>query len=230
MAMNPSITAAVLVGAGIAVLAGLMFSSRPEVAVDKAAPATRPAAEKAIGWDGIVPATQPAVATRPAGIHAFSMKDIDGRQRDLSVLRGKVVLIVNVASKCGYTPQYKGLQKLYEEYKDEGLVIVGVPSNDFRGQEPGTEAQIKEFCTRSYGVTFPLLAKVPVKNGLEQTPLYHYLTQKSRNGVLDAKVSWNFNKFLIGRDGRPIRHYESKVRPEDPELRADIEKAIQEKG
>jgi glutathione peroxidase len=167
-----------------------------------------------------------AMSTQPSGIHGFTMKDIDGRERTLSEFKGKVVLIVNVASKCGYTPQYAGLQKLHDEYKDKGMVVLGVPSNDFGAQEPGAEPQIKEFCTRNYGVTFPMLAKVPVKYGPEQTPLYQYLTQKGRNSVLDAKVAWNSNKFLVGKDGQVLRHYGSKVKPEDAELRRDIDKAL----
>lgn len=154
------------------------------------------------------------------------MKNIDGQDQNLSEYRGKVVLVVNVASKCGFTPQYAGLEKLYTEFQPKGLVILGVPSNDFRQQEPGTEAEIKQFCSANYGVTFPLMAKVSVKNGPEQTPLYQYLTQKSRNGVMDAEVSWNFNKFLVGKDGRVIKHYESKVKPDDAGLKADIEAAL----
>ncbi len=167
-----------------------------------------------------------AVAAAAAGVHGFTVKDIDGKDRCLSECRGKVVLMVNVASKCGYTKQYAGLQKLYDDLKGKGLVVVGVPSNDFRNQEPGTEAQIKQFCSSKYNVTFPMLAKVCVKNGEKQCPLYQYLSTKSKNGRLEAKVSWNFNKFLIGKDGLPIKHYESKVKPDDAGLRADILAAI----
>ncbi|GMU23948.1 MAG: glutathione peroxidase [Phycisphaerae bacterium] len=176
-------------------------------------------------------ASQRAVAppaSQPAGIHAFVMKDIEGRDLSLSEFRGKVVLMVNVASKCGFTPQYDGMEKLYRDYKDKGLVVLGVPSNDFGAQEPGTEAEIKEFCSSKYDVTFPMLAKVPVKNGPQQCELYQYLSDKSRNGVLDAKVAWNFNKFLVGKDGRVIRHYESKVAPHDPKLIADIDAALKQ--
>jgi glutathione peroxidase len=165
-------------------------------------------------------------AASKTGVHAFTVKDIDGADKSLADYAGKVLLIVNVASKCGYTKQYTGLQKLYEEYKDKGLVVLGVPSNDFRGQEPGTEQEIKQFCSTVYNVTFPLTSKVSVKNGPDQTPLYQYLTQKEKNGAFDATVSWNFNKFLVGKDGRPIKHYESKVTPEDETLRRDIEAAL----
>ena len=162
------------------------------------------------------------------GLHTFKMKDIDGKERDLSEFKGKAVLVVNVASKCGYTPQYAGLEALYESYKDKGLVVLGVPSNDFGGQEPGTSDEIKQFCSSKYNVTFPMLEKVPVKNGAEQNALYQYLSDKSKNGVLDAKVSWNFNKFLVGKDGKVIKHYDSKVKPDDAGLKADIDRALQQ--
>jgi len=158
--------------------------------------------------------------------HSFVMKDIDGQNKPLSEYRGKAVLVVNVASQCGFTPQYTGLQKLYSDYKDKGLVVLGVPSNDFGKQEPGSESEIKEFCSSKFHVTFPMLAKVSVKNGPEQCDLYQYLTQKEKNGNLDASVAWNFNKFLITKDGQPIKYYESKVKPDDPQLIADIEAAI----
>lgn len=169
-----------------------------------------------------VTTTQPATNN----FHAFVMKDIDGQDKSLSEYRGKAVLVVNVASQCGYTPQYTGLQKLYSDYKDKGLIVLGVPSNDFGKQEPGSETEIKEFCSSKFHVTFPMLAKVSVKNGPEQCDLYQYLTQKQRNGNLDATVAWNFNKFLITKDGQPIKYYESKVKPDDAQLIADIEAAI----
>jgi len=155
-------------------------------------------------------------ASSPLG---FTMKDIDGKDKNLADYKGKVVLMVNVASKCGYTPQYKGLEKLYEDYKDKGLVIIGFPANNFHSQEPGSDAVIKEFCTGKYNVTFPMMSKISVK-GDDIHPLYKMLT--------DAKgpVSWNFNKFLIGRDGKIIEHFESKVKPEDKTLTDAIEKAI----
>lgn len=135
--------------------------------------------------------------------------------------KGKVVLIVNVASQCGFTPQYTGLEALYEKYKDRGLVLVGVPANNFGQQEPGTDAEIKQFCSRKYNVTFPMLSKVSVK-GPDITPLYQYLT--SAEG---GDVKWNFTKFLIGKDGKVIGRFEPKVTPESPELTAAIEKALQ---
>lgn len=138
----------------------------------------------------------------------------------LAEYKGKVLLIVNVASKCGYTKQYEGLEALYRKYKDDGLVVIGFPSNDFRGQEPGTEAEILEFCRGVYGVTFPLFAKVNIVED-HKSPIYKYLTEgdhPARN-----EVSWNFNKFLIDRNGKPVAHFESKVTPEDLELNARIQ-------
>jgi glutathione peroxidase len=188
--------------------------------------ATTQLAKNADAAAGSPVAAPAAVTTWPAAIHQFTVKDIDGRDRLLAEYRGKVLLVVNVASKCGFTPQYEGLQKLYEKYKDGGLVVLGVPSNDFAGQEPGTEAQIKTFCSTKYGVTFPMLAKVSVKNGPDQCDLYNYLAHKSRNGVLDAQISWNFSKFLIGRDGRVIGYFPSKVKPDDQKLVDAIEAAL----
>ncbi len=171
-----------------------------------------------------------ATTTQPAGagFHQFVVRDIDGHDKALADYKGKVLLVVNVASKCGYTPQYAGLEKLYEKYRDKGLVVLGFPSNDFRGQEPGTEAEIKAFCSTQYNVTFPLMSKSSVKNGPEQSQVYQYLSKKAENGVLDAKVSWNFNKFLVSRDGRVLKHYESKVKPDSPELTGDIEAALKQ--
>jgi glutathione peroxidase len=148
----------------------------------------------------------------------LKMKGIDGKEMELSKLKGKVVLIVNVASKCGYTPQYKGLQELYTKYEKDGLVILGVPANDFGKQEPGTEDEIKEFCTTNYKVTFPMTAKVVVK-GAEKTELYKILTAATpdKTGKV-TEVGWNFEKFLIGRDGKVVGRYKSAVAPDDAEL------------
>ena len=144
----------------------------------------------------------------------------------LGKFKGKVLLIVNVASKCGYTKQYAGLQALYEKYHTRGLVVLGFPSNNFKGQEPGTEQEILEFCTGTYGVTFPLFAKVKV-TGSEKAPLYKYLTEGDHPGK--GEVSWNFNKFLVDRHGKVIAHYESKVAPDDPAFIAQVEKLLAEK-
>lgn len=153
-------------------------------------------------------------------VHEFSMKTIDGKTISLADYKGKVVLFVNVASRCGYTPQYAGLENLYKKYKDQGFVIVGVPANNFGGQEPGTDEEIKQFCTRTYNVTFPMLSKVSVKGG-DITPLYAYLT--SAKG---GDVKWNFTKFLVGKDGKVMERFEPGVAPESPELAAAIQKAL----
>lgn len=159
-------------------------------------------------------------AVAASSIHEFTLKTIDGQPAPLKQFQGKVVLVVNVASRCGYTPQYEGLEKLYRKYKDRGFVIVGVPANNFGGQEPGTDAEIKEFCTRNYGVTFPMMSKVSVK-GADMTPLYQYLTSAA-----GGDVKWNFTKFLVGKDGKVIARFEPGVKPESPELAAAIEKAL----
>jgi glutathione peroxidase len=162
-------------------------------------------------------------ATRPSGPLDFVVKDIDGKDFDLAQLKGKVVLIVNVASKCGYTPQYAGLEKLYEANKDAGLVIVGFPANNFKGQEPGNNDEIKQFCTSKYNVTFPMMSKISVK-GDDKHPLYQLLTGEK------GEVTWNFNKFLIGRDGKLIEHFDSKAKPDDEKLTGAIENALKASG
>ena len=154
-----------------------------------------------------------------SSIHEFTMNNIDGQATPLASMKGKAVLVVNVASQCGYTPQYTGLQALYEKYKGQGLVIIGVPANNFGGQEPGTNEDIRQFCSRKYNVTFPIMAKVSVK-GEDKTPLYQYLTSTG------GEVKWNFTKFLVGKDGKAIQRFESGVSPDSPELAAAIEKAL----
>jgi len=143
----------------------------------------------------------------------YKLKDIDGKEYDLSKLKGKVVLIVNVASECGYTPQYKGLQELYAKYEKDGLVVIGVPANDFRSQEPGTDEEIKKFCSSKYSVTFPMMSKVVVK-GDSQIPLYKTLVEATPNkdGKVE-QVGWNFEKFLIGRDGMVAGRFKSLIEP-----------------
>lgn len=136
-------------------------------------------------------------------LHSFKTKTIDGKEFDLASLKGKKVLVVNTASKCGNTPQYKDLEALYEKYKDRNFVIIGFPANNFMGQEPGTNKEIKEFCELNYGVTFPMMSKISVK-GDNQDPIYKWLTQKSENGKMDAAVTWNFQKFLIDENGNLV--------------------------
>ncbi|WP_165022549.1 glutathione peroxidase [Dysgonomonas sp. ZJ279] len=136
-------------------------------------------------------------------LYDFKVKDIDGKDFNLSELKGKKVLIVNVASKCGLTPQYEKLQDLYTQYKDKNFVIIGFPSNDFKGQEPGSNEQIKEFCSLTYGVTFPMMSKVDVV-GDNKAPIYKWLTEKAENGKMDAEVEWNFQKFMIDEKGQLV--------------------------
>jgi glutathione peroxidase len=156
----------------------------------------------------------------------FKMKSLDGKDVDLSKCQGKVVLIVNVASKCGYTPQYKGLQKLHEKYAKEGLVILGVPANEFGKQEPGSNEEIAKFCESNYNVKFPMLAKVVVK-GDGICPLYKHLTSKETNPKFGGEIKWNFTKFLVSKDGEIVGRFESAVEPE--QMTGAIEKELQKK-
>jgi glutathione peroxidase len=153
----------------------------------------------------------------PTSFYAFQLPDITGQEQRLEQYRGKVVVVVNTASECGYTPQYADLQAFYEQYKDQGVVVLGFPSNDFGGQEPGTNQQIQQFCTSRFHVTFPMFGKIDVK-GDDSHPLYQFLTQKRYNGNLDASVSWNFNKFVIDKTGRVVQHFPSRVKPSDAEF------------
>jgi glutathione peroxidase len=155
-------------------------------------------------------------------IYNFTAKTITGEEKSLADYKGKVLLIVNVASKCGFTPQYKGLQELYETYKDKGLEILAFPCNQFLGQEPGTNEEIKEFCERNYGVTFPLFAKIDV-NGPNAHPLYQYLT-KEAPGFLTGAIKWNFTKFLVDREGNVVKRFAPATKPE--ELKEEIEKLL----
>ena len=170
---------------------------------------------------------QPNAATTQPGSASpltFTVKDIDGKDYALAQLKGKVVLIVNVASKCGLTKQYAGLQKLYDTYKDRGLVIVGFPANNFGGQEPGSEEEIKTFCSTKYKVTFPMMSKISVK-GENQHALYDLLTHKTPE-EFRGEIGWNFTKFLVDRDGQVFARFASKTTPEDEQLVAAVEKAL----
>jgi len=155
----------------------------------------------------------------------FTMKDIDGKPVELSKYQGQVVLIVNVASQCGYTPQYKGLEALYQKYAKDGLVVVGVPANEFGAQEPGDDAEIKQFCTSKYNVTFPMMSKVVVK-GPGICPLYRYLTSKDTDPKFAGDVKWNFEKFLISRSGEVVGRFRSAVKPDAPALVQAVEAAL----
>ncbi len=163
----------------------------------------------------------------PAALN-FTMKSLDGKEVDLRKYAGKVVLVVNVASKCGLTPQYKQLQELNEKYAKEGLAVLGFPCNQFRQQEPGTEAQIRQFCTENYGVTFDLFAKVEV-NGEGACPLYKYLTALETKPKGPGDISWNFEKFLIGRDGKVVARFAPTIKPDDPDVVKAIEAELAKK-
>ena len=166
-------------------------------------------------------ATLPAAST----IHEFTLNSIDGQPTSLAQFKGKVVLIVNVASRCGFTPQYAGLEALYNKYKDRGVVVLGFPANNFLRQEPGTDEAIKAFCSTKYHVTFPMFAKVSVK-GSDKTPLYQFLTDKEANPSTGGPIGWNFAKFLADRKGKVIARFASKVAPESAELINALEAAL----
>ena len=165
------------------------------------------------------------VAADAKSIYDFTMNSIEGQPVSLKSYKGKVVLLVNVASKCGFTPQYAGLESLYEKYKDRGFVIIGVPANNFMQQEPGTNEEIKTFCSRKYNVTFPMMSKVSVL-GDDKTPLYRYLTDKNSDPKFGGDIKWNFTKFLFDRNGNPVARFEPAVTPDSPEVQAAVESAL----
>jgi glutathione peroxidase len=158
-------------------------------------------------------------------VYDFTLNSIEGQATPLASFKGRLVLLVNVASRCGFTPQYAGLEALYEKYKDRGFVIVGIPANNFGAQEPGSNQEIKTFCTSKYHVTFPMMAKVSVK-GSDITPLYAFLTDKAVNPKTGGDIGWNFTKFLIGPDGKVIARFDSEVEPDSKDLTSTIEKAL----
>jgi glutathione peroxidase len=155
-----------------------------------------------------------------SSVHEFTLNSIDGKPAPLAAYQGKVVLIVNVASRCGFTPQYAGLEALYEKYKDRGFTILGFPANNFGGQEPGTNEEIKTFCSSKYNVTFPMYSKISVK-GEDKAPLYQFLT-----AATGSEIQWNFTKFLVDKNGKVVARFEPKVTPESPEVTEAIEKAL----
>ncbi len=152
-----------------------------------------------------------------SNLYQYKVKSIDGSEFDMASLKGKKVLIVNTASECGFTPQYEGLEKLYEKYKSKNFVIVGFPSNDFGAQEPGSNTEIAAFCKKNYGVTFPMMSKIDVK-GKNMAPIYQFLTQKAKNGLKDSEVEWNFQKYLIDENGNLVKVLMSKTTPDDAEI------------
>lgn len=164
--------------------------------------------------------TAPSVATTQGSIYDFKVEALDGSTIDFAAFKGKKILIVNTASACGFTPQYEGLETLYKKYQDK-LVIVGFPANNFGGQESGSNSEIKEFCKKNYGVSFPMAAKISVK-GDDIAPIYKWLCNKSQNGVLDAEIKWNFNKFLLDEKGALITKFDSGVKPLSEELTSKL--------
>jgi glutathione peroxidase len=176
---------------------------------------------------GFCVAAAVAMAASASSVYDFTLNSIDHQPVSLSSFKGKVLLVVNVASKCGYTPQYTALENLYLKYKDQGLVIVGVPANNFMSQEPGTDAEIKTFCTNKYNVTFPMMSKVSVK-GDDKAPLYSFLTDQSTNPKYSGEIKWNFTKFLFDRNGNPVARFEPAVTPDSPQVITAIETALKQ--
>ncbi|SDE72654.1 glutathione peroxidase [Terriglobus roseus] len=169
-----------------------------------------------------------ANAGSTGSLYSFHMKTIDGAPTTLAPYKGKVLLLVNVASACGFTPQYAALESVYEKYKDKGLVIVGIPANNFANQESGTDAEIKTFCNRKYHVSFPMMSKISVK-GADQTPLYGYLTSATTDPKFAGDIKWNFTKFLVGRNGQPVARFEPATTPDSPQVIAAIESELSKK-
>ena len=172
--------------------------------------------------------TTAKTSTKPTAaksVHEFALKNIDGQDVKLDAYKGKVTLLVNVASKCGYTPQYDGLQAIYAKYKDQGFVVLGFPANNFMGQEPGTNEEIKAFCQTKFNVSFPLFTKISVK-GADIHPLYQFLTSKETNPEFGGDITWNFNKFLVDKNGKVIARFATKDKPEDEKITQAIEQAL----
>lgn len=172
-----------------------------------------------------MPTAVAAEKDKPAGVLDFEMKSLTGKPIELKQYQGKVVLIVNVASQCGLTPQYEQLQKLYDKYSGKGLAVLGFPANEFGKQEPGTDGEIAQFCQKNYGVTFDMFSKVVVK-GDGQCPLYQFLTSKETNPKFPGDIQWNFEKFLVNRQGEVIQRFAPPVRPDAPEVVSAIEAAL----
>ena len=162
-----------------------------------------------------------------SSVYEFTLNSIDGQPAPLAAYKGKVMLLVNVASKCGFTPQYEALEALHEKYKAQGLVVMGFPANNFMAQEPGSNEEIKDFCSRTYNVKFPMYAKISVK-GDDKAALYHYLTDKEANPSTGGEIKWNFTKFLVSRDGKILARFEPAVKPDSPEVVSAIEKALKQ--
>src|SRR5262245_64821301 len=174
----------------------------------------------AVALAAVVPAVALAGGPVPDSLYSLKTTTLAGQPADLGEYKGRVALVVNVASQCGFTPQYSGLEKLYEEYKDKGAVVLGFPSNDFGGQEPGTPEEITEFCKKNYGVTFPMFSKVVTKAGPDQSPVYGFL------GAGGQLPTWNFAKYVVDKDGKVVAFFISKVTPEAKEIRDALDAAL----
>jgi len=169
-----------------------------------------------------------SAAFAASSVHEFTMDALNGTPTPLANFKGKVLLVVNVASQCGYTYQYEGLQALYMKYKDQGLVVAGFPANNFGAQEPGSNAEIGAFCKSKFGVTFPMFSKISVK-GSDKAPLYQFLTDKNANPKTGGEIPWNFTKYLVDRDGKVIARFDAPVEPESKEMISAIEAALKTK-
>ncbi len=175
---------------------------------------------------GVVILVMSASLLAASSVYDFTLPSLDGKPLPIANFKGKVILMVNVASRCGFTPQYTALESIYEKYKDQGFVILGFPANNFGSQEPGTNAEIKKFCSTKYSVTFPMYSKISVK-GDDQTPLYQYLT-KNANPALSGDIKWNFTKFLVDRNGNVVQRFEPETTPDSPEVVGAIEKLLKQ--
>jgi glutathione peroxidase len=180
--------------------------------------------QRVMGSDTVKDPTQASDKDKPSPLD-FKVKDIDGKDVNLADYKGKVVMIVNVANKCGFTPQYKALEAVYEKYKDQGFVIIDFPANNFKSQEPGSNEEIKQFCSDKYNVTFPMMSKISVK-GDDKAPLYKFLTEEPTAGDFKGDISWNFNKFLVDRNGQVFARFASPTKPDDAQVTGAIEKAL----
>ncbi len=174
---------------------------------------------------GLILDPSPTVVPKERSMYEFTMKNIDGQDVKLDAYKGKVVMIVNTASKCGLTPQYEGMQALYDKYKDRGFVVLGFPANNFMGQEPDTDKAIKEFCQIKYNVSFPMFSKISVK-GADQHPFYTFLTNPKSNPGFEGDITWNFEKFLADRSGKIIARFIPKTKPDDPQVVKAVESAL----
>lgn len=204
----------VLLAAGAVVLTGVSLFAKPTFPTNVVKPPTNAPAQ--------------AKDNQAASPLDFAVKNIDGKEESLSKYKGKVVMIVNVASKCGFTPQYEQLEAVYKKYADRGFVVLGFPANNFGGQEPGTNEQIKQFCTGKYDVTFPMMAKISVL-GDDKAPLYKFLTEQPTAGDFAGDIGWNFTKFIVDRNGNVIARYNSKTKPDDASVTSEIERALDAK-